>query len=91
MEAEMASFRERVAARLVGAKQLKPARKRDFLKVMGDLEKAGIGPMEILALIQLILFIIEAVGPLVQKIKELIEALRKNRLAEFKKKVGFKG
>ena len=87
----MGGFRERLAGRLVSAGSLGKGQRGDFIRAVKELEKAGFGVIEILAVIQLIIFLLDAAGPLIAKIKELIDAMRKRKVPEFARRKGIEG
>lgn len=71
----MATYEEKLASRLVASKSLPRGRRLEFLKVMRALK--GIDPVTILVWMQVILALLEAAGPLLKKVKDLLEAMRK--------------
>lgn len=49
----------------------------EFRAIRRELRKAGFDPASILAMIQMIMMILDAVKPLMEKVKELIDQWRK--------------
>jgi len=50
----------------------------EFRAIRKELGKAGIDPASILAMIQMIMLLLDAVGPLADKVKQLIDRWRKS-------------